>query len=187
MTLVHLVRHGRAAAGWDDDPDPDLDEVGHRQAAALVEQFGRRGPLALITSPLLRCRRTAEPLARAWGVDPVVEPDVAEIPSPEGVPMGERVPWLRQAIDSSWTDLGPRYLEYRDRVVRRIAACRVDTLIVSHFVAINAVIGYCEGDDRVVVRRLDNCSVTRVHVDHDGPAPTLHVLEGGHEADTLIR
>ena len=33
---LHLVRHGRAAAGWDDDADPPLDEVGQRQALAVA-------------------------------------------------------------------------------------------------------------------------------------------------------
>ena len=28
MTRVYLVRHGRAAAGWDTDPDPGLDALG---------------------------------------------------------------------------------------------------------------------------------------------------------------
>ena len=38
------------------------------------------------------------------------------------------------------------------------------TSCLSHFVAINAVIGACTGDDRLVIRRLDNCSVTVVDV-----------------------
>jgi broad specificity phosphatase PhoE len=55
--------------------------------------------------------------------------------------------------------------------------------VFSHFIAINAVIGACLGDDRLVVRRLDNTSVTVVEVD-DG---TVRLIEAGHEADTLIR
>ena len=53
----------------------------------------------------------------------------------------------------------------------------------SHFVAINAAIGAAIGDDRLVIRSLDNCSVTVIDV-VDG---RLHLVEGGHEADTLIR
>lgn len=187
MTVVHLVRHGRAAAGWDDDPDPDLDEVGIAQAERVAAALAPIGPLALVTSPLLRCRRTVEPLERAWGVVASIEPSVAEIPSPEGVAMGERVAWLRRAIEGSWAALGPRYASYRDEVVRWVAARAVDTVVVSHFVAINAVIGACTGDDRVVVRRLDNCSVTRVRVVREGPGAGLHLIESGSEADTLIR
>ena len=56
-------------------------------------------------------------------------------------------------------------------------------MVVSHFVAINAVIGAAIGDDRLVVLHLDNAS--RTVVDVDGGRFTL--VEGGAEADTLIR
>ena len=54
---------------------------------------------------------------------------------------------------------------------------------MSHFVAINAVIGACLGDDRLVIRSLDNTSVTVVETTAGG----LVLVEAGHEADTLIR
>ena len=60
---------------------------------------------------------------------------------------------------------------------------RDDTVVVSHFVAINAVIGACIGDDRLVIRSLDNTSVTVVETSDDG----MVLVRGGHEADTLIR
>jgi broad specificity phosphatase PhoE len=183
VTRVHLVRHGRAAAGWDTDPDPGLDDLGREQAMAVARQLAPLGPLAVVTSPLLRCRQTAFPLATAWGAEVSVEPDVAEIPSPEGVPMAERVEWLRGAMGGPWEALGPIYTSFRNRVVSAVSGCSVDTVIFSHFVAINAVIGAALGDDRLVIRSLDNCSVTVIDV-VDG---ALQLVEGGHEADTLIR
>ena len=186
MATVRLVRHGRATGGWDADPDPGLDDVGRAQAAALAVRLGTMAdgiaPL-LVTSPLRRCRETAVPLAARWGVAAVVEPLVAEIPSPEGVPFGRRVPWLQAAMAGTWSDLGPRYLAYRDAVAAYVAACREDSVIVSHFVAINAVIGACTGDDRVLIHRLDNTSVTVV----DTTAGGLELVEVGHEADTQLR
>ena len=182
---LHLVRHGRAAAGWDDDPDPPLDDVGRGQADAVAERLattiGR--PVQVVASPLLRCRQTAATIAARWGVDVEIEPLVAEIPSPEGVPMGERVAWLRTTMAGRWSDLGPRYVGFRDAVVSRLLAATSPMVVVSHFVAINAVIGVALGDDRMVLRSLDNCSVTVVEVG-DG---VLQLVEGGHEADTLIR
>jgi broad specificity phosphatase PhoE len=58
-----------------------------------------------------------------------------------------------------------------------------ETVVFSHFIAINAVLGACLGDDRVVIRRLDNTSITVVEIDAD----TIRLVEPGHEADTLIR
>jgi broad specificity phosphatase PhoE len=83
------------------------------------------------------------------------------------------------------TPLGPLdvLISYRDGVVDRVRRCQRDTIVFSHFVAINAVIGACLDDDRVVIRSLDNTSVTTVEV-VDG---ALRLVEGGAEADTLIR
>lgn len=183
MTRIHLVRHGRAAAGWDVDRDPGLDALGAQQAAAVAERLAPLGPLAILSSPLRRCRETAGPLAAAWAAEVAVDAGVSEIPSPEGVEMAERVEWLREAMAGTWTALGERYIEYRDAVVRAVASLPADTVVFSHFVAINAVIGAALGDDRVLIRSLDNCSVTVVDV-ADG---VVRLVEGGHEADTLIR
>ncbi len=189
MATIHLVRHGRATGGWDDDPDPGLDELGWTQAHAVatrIEAGDVDWPPAIVTSPMRRCRETATPLAARWGVAALVEPLVTELPSPPGVPIGERVAWLRVAIRLEWSSLGPRYTDYRDAVVAYVAALRADTVIVSHFIAINAVIGACTGDDRVLIRRLDNTSVTVVETNPGGPVP-VHLVRTGAEADTQIR
>jgi broad specificity phosphatase PhoE len=97
--------------------------------------------------------------------------------------MDERVAWLRAAITKEWADLGPRYTTWRDAVVARLVAFTEPAVVVSHFVAINAVIGAAIRDDRVVIRHLDNCSRTVVDVDRG----RLRLVAAGHEADTLIR
>lgn len=181
--VVRLVRHGRAAAGWDTDPDPDLDDLGRSQAAAVASALPVTASTSIVTSPLRRCRSTAAAFAEVAGRAPVVEPAVAEIPSPDGVAMADRVDWLRAAMLGTWADLGPRYSAYRDRVVATVSSLPDGTVVFSHFVAINAVIGACCDDDRLVIRSLDNCSVTTVTIE-DG---RLRLLAGGHEADTLIR
>jgi len=183
VTRLHLVRHGRAAAGWDTDPDPGLDGLGANQAREVAERLASLGPLTVISSPLRRCQETAAPLATRWGATVRIEPGVAEIPSPDGIPMGERVPWLRAAMQGTWTALGDRYTAFRDGVAATLLALPDDTVVFSHFVAINAAIGAAIGDDRVVIRSLDNCSVTVLDV----IAGRLQLVEGGHEADTLIR
>lgn len=183
MTRIHLVRHGRASAGWDSDPDPGLDAVGRHQATTAADLLAPLGPMRLISSPLRRCQETAEPLGSRWGIEVEVVPAVAEIPSPEGVAMQDCVEWLRLAMRGGWTDLGGRYTEFRDGVVAAIAGMPADAVVFSHFIAINAVIGAALGDDRLVIRSLDNCSITIIEV----TGGALRLVEGGHEADTLIR
>ena len=183
MTRLFLVRHGRAAAGWDTDPDPGLDEIGARQAAVVATRLGPLGPLPILTSPLLRCRETASALTQVWHIPALVEPTVAEIPSPEGIAMADRIAWLRVAMGGTWADLGGRYVAFRDQVVTTLCGIETDSVVFSHFIAINAAIGTAIGDDRLVVRSLDNCSVTVIDI-ADG---ALQLVESGHEADTLIR
>jgi len=196
MARLYIVRHGRAAAGWDTAMDPPLDELGREQAAATADKLLVRlqdakwsfADIDIVTSPLLRCRQTAEAFESSTGQIARVEPRIAEIPSPEGVEMGDRVTWLRRAMQGTWSQLASRdgivYQEFRDTLVQWASSVRKDTVAFSHFVAINALIGRAVGDDRLVIRSVDNASVTVIDVAHDG---TLSLVEGGAEANTLIR
>jgi broad specificity phosphatase PhoE len=196
MARLYIVRHGRAAAGWDTAMDPPLDDLGREQAAATAAKLVVRlqdakwsfADVDLVSSPLLRCRQTAEAFESSTGQVARVEPRIAEIPSPEGVEMGDRVTWLRRAMQSTWSELvardGAAYRDFRDALVQWASAVRRDTVAFSHFVAINALIGEAIGDDRLVIRSVDNASVTVIDVTHDG---VLSLVEGGAEANTLIR
>ena len=187
MTRVYMVRHGRASAGWNVDPDPGLDDLGRSQALAVASKLSSLGPLAVMSSPLLRCQQTAFPLATAWKQEVVIEPLVGEIPSPVDYTLENRGDWLREAMAGTWSQVaersGSHYIDYRNAIAQRVAVITTDTVIFSHFIAINVVIGEALSDDRLVVKSLDNCSVTTVVV-HDGK---FTIEEMGREADTLIR
>jgi len=188
MSRIYMVRHGRAAAGWNVDPDPALDDLGKKQSLDVAAVLKHKGPLPVISSPLLRCQQTAFPLATAWGKDVTIEPAVGEIPSPEGYALEDRTEWLRAAMATTWTQVtqvsGLKYEHYRNNIARVVAALTTDTVVFSHFVAINAVIGAATSDDRVMITSLDNCSVTIFETDGTGQ---LRLVEVGVEADTLIR
>ncbi len=82
-TTTVLVRHAASAlsperrfSGRGDVPlSPDGVEQAKRVATRLA---GRAGLSAVVSSPLLRARQTAEAIARALGVDLVVDPDLVE-------------------------------------------------------------------------------------------------------------
>jgi broad specificity phosphatase PhoE len=122
-----------------------------------------------------------------WNSGIAIESRVGEIPSPDGVALEDRGTWLREIMAGTWTQaaerLGTHYVNYRDAIAACVASYKTDTVIFSHFVAINAVIGAAQGRDEVLIASLDNCSVTTFDVT-DG---NLTVLEIGGEADTLIR
>lgn len=83
MAYCILIRHGRSTAntravlaGW--LPGVDLDETGREQAAALVDRLAGTPFVHLATSPLDRCRQTAEPLGEAHGLAPRVHEGLGE-------------------------------------------------------------------------------------------------------------
>jgi phosphohistidine phosphatase SixA len=64
--LILLVRHGHAGtkAAWrDDDRLRPLSRRGHAEADALVDLLVPFEPARVVTSPVVRCRQTVEPLA----------------------------------------------------------------------------------------------------------------------------
>ena len=56
MTDIWLVRHGEAAAAFDQDTDPPLSDLGRDQAKESAECLSRSVPddARLLTSPKLR-------------------------------------------------------------------------------------------------------------------------------------
>ena len=177
-----LVRHGKAAAGWGDDPDPGLDDVGRAQAEAVADRLASLGPLPIVTSPLRRTRETAAPLAARWGVEARIDPAVGEIRSPTD-DLAERAAWLRTAMAGTWTQLGGEYPAWRRSVVDALLLLDRDTVVFTHFVAINAAVGAALGDDRLVCFHPDNGSVTMLRASKD----ELSVLAFGDQATTEVR
>jgi broad specificity phosphatase PhoE len=159
-----LVRHGDAAAGWGDDLDPGLSELGQAQARHVAESLKPLGPLPILTSPLRRCRETTAPIADQWNVVPTIEPDVGEIKAPDH-DLATRGPWLASVLGSEWPEMPAEQQAWRDAVLACLLSLTEDCVVVTHYVAINVAIGAATVDDRVVCRRVDNCSTTMLESD----------------------
>ena len=164
MNRLILVRHGAAAAGWTDDLDPGLSPLGHGQARHAAESVAPLGPLTVVTSPLRRCRETAVPFAEQWGVVPTVERRVGEVESP-GLDLSARGAWLAEIMRGTWSDTPVALQKWRTDVIDALLEIETDAVVVTHFVAINVAIGAATIDDRVVIRKLDNCSATVLESD----------------------
>jgi broad specificity phosphatase PhoE len=171
VTTLYLVRHARPAASFGDSVDPGLDQVGKAQAEAVARELaGRLQPLAVYSSPLQRCRETAQPLASIWDLSPTVSAAVGEIPSPP-LPLAERQTWLRDAMAGTWASLkqgapagSPDFDAWRAGLLDAVRAMPVDSVVFSHFVAINAIVGAAQGSELMVCFRPDHASVTTIEV-----------------------
>jgi broad specificity phosphatase PhoE len=181
MPLIYLIRHGRASAGWDVDPDPGLDELGRQQAQHLVERFEPLDRMPVIVSPMARTRETAMPLLEHWGIEPTVEPRVSEIPSPTD-DLSIRGDWLRGIAGRQYNELDAWLQEWRQGVLEALMGLERNTIVVTHFIAINAAAGAALGDDRVVHFRPNHCSLTVLRREGDA----LSLVSQGAEAQTRV-
>lgn len=202
MARLLLVRHGRAAASFADDRDPPLSEVGQAQAEAMALALAPHGPLPVVTSPLRRTRETAAALERRFGVQARVEPAVAEVPSPAGTAsppprtdapprpraaagptsLAWRAPFLSDLLSRRWEEVDPFLLRWRDSVLSSLDALETDTVVVTHFVAINVAVGRATGDRRVACCQPDYCSRTAIAIE----AGRWTLLELGAEAPSAV-
>lgn len=176
--MIYLVRHGEAAAGWGDHPDPGLSDLGHKQAEAVGRALLGLGANHLICSPMQRCRETASPLAAMLDRPAHIVPAISEIITPPGI--SDRVTWLRDLMAGTWP---PNMDEWCRAAYDAVVALPDGTAVFSHFVAINAIAGQITGRKDVLIFKPGHCSVT---VLEQTPAGKLQVKSWGEEAATRV-
>ncbi len=187
MTNIYLIRHGKPAAAFGEDDDPGLDETGHAQARAAAQALlalpNSERPTKVVSSPLKRCRETAQPFADALGVAVDIIPAVGEIPTPAHLTLAERPIWLREAFGGTWAQIkGDLDYELWRREVAAAVAKLPATAVFSHFVAINAVVSVLSGEDRVISFRPDHTSITTLTLVEGA----LRLVKRGPEAQTGV-
>lgn len=188
MSRIHMIRHGRPASTWGDaDPDPGLDVVGAAQARAVAEALlalpAAERPTRVVSSPLRRCRETAQPLADLLGVTVEIDQRVGEIPTPAALSAETRPAWLRRAFQGNWSEIqgDQDYVAWTREVAGGVAS-HPGAAVFSHFVALNAAVSVATGGDTVAAFRPDHVSVTVFDlVDGD-----LILVEKGREASTEV-
>lgn len=185
MARLYLVRHAKAAARFDEDPDPGVSEEGKEAAVDLALQLESVGPMQILTSPLERARESALPLANRWGILPEVSAAFSEIPTPPDIAekgIKARGPWLQQLAGQKFTGQPPIIRAWREGLVGMLRSARYDAVIFTHFMVINAAVGAALNDDRVVLTHPDYCSCTVLDVDRRG----LILVTRGNEAATKV-
>jgi broad specificity phosphatase PhoE len=189
MPLLYMIRHGKPSATWGQnaDPDPGLDEAGKAQAEtaadALMALAPDVRPTRVYSSPLRRCRETAQPFAARIGAEVVIEARFGEIPTPGTLSLAERSPWLRAAFQGRWAEIRGDidYLAWA-KAVGEAATEVAPAAVFSHFVAINAALCCATGEERVMTFRPDHASITTFAVENG----RLRLIERGPEAATQV-
>ncbi|MDR3506728.1 MAG: phosphoglycerate mutase family protein [Caulobacteraceae bacterium] len=189
MTRIYMIRHGKPSSTWGEqaDPDPGLDAAGRAQAQAAADALmalaPAERPTRVFSSPLRRCRETAQPFADRLGVELEIDPRYGEIPTPAGLSETERGPWLRAVFNGLWREAaGDLDYDAWRRSVAAAVAERPGCAVFSHFVAINAAVTTVLDDDRVLAFRPDHASITVFEA--EGGA--LSLIQQGPEAQTQV-
>ena len=192
MTKIYMIRHGKAAAGWDGDADPGLDALGRQQSEAVAEKIKGliAAPVPIYSSPLKRCQETAIPLAQDWGIDPQIETGVGEIPPPV-TDLTDRTQWLRRVMAGTWEGLykdevslesGVDFRGWNKNVLNTLTAMQGEAVVIfSHFIALNAAYCAATGAADVVSFAPANCSLSIFETD----GTSLSLIEQGEETEDM--
>lgn len=183
IDTLYLVRHGEAAASWGESRDPGLSTLGHQQALdaslELQDLLGEAKP-TLLSSPLLRAQETATPLAEALKLPVAIHDAFAEIPSP--VPLAERQNWLRAFMRSTWSQGDEALHAWRSRMLEAVQALPANSVVFSHFLVINTIVGHTQGADKTLVCWPDNAAIVVL----ERSADVLRVRSLGRQMETFV-
>jgi probable phosphomutase (TIGR03848 family) len=196
MTVLVLVRHGMTSVtgtrltGW--APGFHLSDDGRAQAERAAERLAALPVRAIYSSPLERCRETAEPLARRLHLSTRVRPQLGEVRFGDWT--GRTLAQLRRT--KLWRRVqlvpsnvrfpgGESFAEVQERAVSellRIADAHPDAVIAvfSHADVIKLVLAHFAGMHADAFQRLvvDPCSVSIVAV-QDGVPRVMKVNDTG--------
>jgi probable phosphoglycerate mutase len=188
MTLVILVRHGQTE--WNrverfrGQADVPLDETGLAQAEATARRIASEwGPVAVYCSPLSRAVRTAEAIARQFGLPVQTHPGLTDIDYgqwqaltpdearrrwPDMVDAWCRTPELAQIPGGeTLDDLRTRTMD----TLRGLAARHSgETVVLVGHTVVNRVILLAAlglGNDRFWHLRQDTCAINVLEVEGD--------------------
>lgn len=197
MRLI-LIRHAApvrteaVASG----ADPELAEIGQRQALRLAEALAREPIVDIVSSPSRRALETATPLADALGHTIRTEPGLAEYDygMPDYIPMHE----LKTADPDAYRRMGegllPPYVDetaFRARVTDALdkvvanASGSQAVAVVTHGGAINVYLTGLLGAGRPLAFAVAYTSVSRVLASRSGMRTIESVNETAHVAELL--
>lgn len=167
MTRLRLVRHGQAIRHLAED-DPGLGLEGIDQATRLADSLRTDPPQHLKVSPCRRARETALPLSHAFGLEREIVPAYDEFPWTAGQTVVDRETELKGFLAEVWGAAPPKADRWRERLVAAALGEQGDVVIVTHMLAINALVGAATADARTLIFRPDNASVTEIALTADG-------------------
>jgi broad specificity phosphatase PhoE len=104
----------------------------------------------------------------------------SEIPSP--VPLAERQDWLRGFMKQQWQQQPASLQAWREAMVQGLLALEHPTVVFSHFLVMNTLVGHVQGRDETLCFWPDNAAVVRLRRTVDG----LEIVDLGRQMSTVV-
>jgi len=183
--MIYLIRHGQAAASWEQDPDPGLSPLGQQQAQSAAAELATNSatPIdSIYSSPMQRARATALPFAARTGQEILIDNAFREIPTPPGIPLEQRMQWLQGCARQSWREADSLLVQWRQQLIERLCSIGDQAVVYTHFMVMNAVLGYIQDEPGLVCYQPDYCSVLAI-ANREG---VLHLVDVGRQLATPI-
>ena len=185
MTEVEiiLIRHGEAASSWVDDPDPGLSTRGKNQAETVKEnlKYFKSQNFQLISSPKKRAIETAQPTSLDWKSEVKIDDTFSEIPA-SNIKLERRMEWLKSMMNMDIAMLPKDIKEWRSRIIEKLINIKSNSIIFSHFMVINVVVGYIKNHPILLSMYPDNGSLTKIKVSNG----KISLIKIGDEKNTKI-
>ncbi len=179
--------------------DPGLTERGRAQAERAAAWLAFESIDALLVSPKRRAVETADAIAKACGLEPVVAPDLVEYDARADhyIPIEELRanddPRFKAMVEGRWEDFGgepPELFRSRiagalDRVIDSYPGQRV--VAVCHGGVINIALALVAGLDRLLWFDPVYTSMSRIHASRRGVRSVASINDTGHLVATRER
>ena len=120
------------------------------------------------------------PLSERFGQAVAIDERFREIPSP--VPLAERQDWLRGFMRQQWVEQPEGLHSWRNGLIDAVENLPQSTIVCTHFLVINALVGWYTQREETLVFWPDNASVTVL----ERNASKIRVRSLGHEMSTVV-
>lgn len=171
MSRLFLIRHAQPEAMWGgDNNDPGLTKAGKAEADAAAQLMGPRGAMKIISSPLKRAKDTAAAIASVVGGPVTIDPRIGEVAAPAGTRdrrqwLVEMFPWGDLATMRKWSQMDPALQQWRQGVLQAATSQTEDAVFVTHYIAINVIVGAAMKSDYTIVCQPEFASISELVVE----------------------
>tara|TARA_B100001029_G_C14916611_1_gene369585 strand:+ start:57 stop:620 length:564 start_codon:yes stop_codon:yes gene_type:complete len=160
---IIFIRHGEAANRWGDHPNPGLSKKGIVQSNNLLKhkELQHLEKYSFLSSPKLRAIETAEPLAKKFNKEVVIDDTFIEIPS-DNIKSNDKQKWLEEIIKCKNNDLPNFVKSWKRNIFDKTQSFNINVVIFSHFMVINALVSALAKTDKLLYFYPDYTSVVKI-------------------------